>query len=83
MDHNEDLKHVFTGSSVDSGFIKEMLEESGIGVLVRDTLRESLVAGFVSGAQEDSSLVYVATIHYEEAKKLIKEYLDTIQENPE
>ena len=74
IDH-EGLKNVFTGSVLEADFIKSMLEESGIGAMVRNTMGESIVAGWVSGGPEDSGLVYVTESHEQEAKKIIEEYL--------
>ncbi len=77
MTEQDDLKNVFTGSNVDANFVKSMLEESGIGALVRNTLRESLVAGWVSGAPEDSSRVFVTENHYDKAMEIVSKYLDS------
>jgi hypothetical protein len=74
IDH-EGLKNVFTGSVLEADFIKSMLEESGIGAMVRNTMGESIVAGWVSGGPEDAGLVYVTESHEQEAKKIIEEYL--------
>jgi hypothetical protein len=74
MNDKEGLKHVFTGTVIEANFIRSLLEENGIGALVRNTLGESLVAGWVSGAPDDSGLVYVAENHEEQAKSLIEEY---------
>jgi len=75
MSEHEGLKCVFTGSVLEADYIKSVLEESGIGAMVRNTMGESLVAGWVSGGPEDSGLVYVTEGHEMEAKKLIEEYL--------
>jgi hypothetical protein len=77
MNEHDDLKNVFTGSVLEADFIKSMLEENGIGAMVRNTLGESLVAGWASGAPDDAGLVYVIENHEEEAKKLIEEYLNS------
>ena len=74
MNDHDDLKNVFTGSVLEADFIKSMLEENGIGAMVRNTLGESLVAGWASGAPEDAGLVYVIENHEAEAKKLIEDY---------
>ena len=71
---SEDLKLVFTGSAIEAGFVKEMLEEAGIGTMLRNSLRESLTAGWVSGAPEDSTRVFVETNNEKEALKLVDEY---------
>lgn len=75
MSEHEGLKCVFTGSVLEADFIKSLLEESGIGAMVRNTMGESLVAGWVSGGPEDSGLVYVTEGHATEAKRLIEAYL--------
>ena len=75
MTEKEDLTQVYTGSYVEANYIKNLLEENGIGAIIRDTLKESVLAGWASGSQSDSALVFVAEYHVEEAKKLIDEYL--------
>jgi hypothetical protein len=77
MQENDDLKLVFTGSVVETGFIKSLLEENGIGALMRDTLTESIVAGWVSGSPEDAGLLFVAKEHEDAARKLVNDYLST------
>jgi hypothetical protein len=75
MNDNDELKSVFTGSVLEADFIKSLLEENGIGAMVRNTLGESVVAGWASGAPDDAGLVFVTESHELEAKKLIEEYL--------
>jgi hypothetical protein len=75
MNDHEGLKLVYTGSVLEADYIKSLLEENGIGAMVRNTMGESLVAGWVSGGPEDSGLVYVTESHEQESKKLIEEYL--------
>ena len=74
MTDHDDLKLVYTGSSVDANFIKAILEDNGMGVLVRDSLKESTIAGWASGSPEDACRVYVTEEHFDAAKKLIEEY---------
>jgi len=74
MKEHDDLKNVFTGSVIEAEFIKSLLEENGIGALVRNTLGESMVAGWASGAPDDAGLVYVIESHETQAKRLIEEY---------
>lgn len=74
MEKNEELLRVFTGSEVQAEFVKVMLEDNDIGALVRNTLRESLTAGWVSGSREDACRVFVAKRHQEKAEKLVEEY---------
>ena len=75
MNEQDGLVNVFTGSVLDANYIKSLLEESGIGAMVRNTMGESLVAGWVSGGPDDAGLVYVIENHEEEAKRIIDEYL--------
>ena len=75
MKEHDDLKNVFTGSVLEADFIKSLLEENGIGAMVRNTLGESLVAGWASGSPDDAGLVYVIENHEQEAKKIIEEYI--------
>jgi hypothetical protein len=75
MNEQDGLKNVFTGSILEANYIKSLLEESGIGAMVRNTMGESLVAGWVSGGPDDAGLVYVIENHEEEAKIIIEEYL--------
>ncbi len=77
MDEHEGLKLVFTGSLIEAEFIKSLLEENGIGAMVRNTMGESLVAGWVSGGPEDAGLVYVTENHEKESKQLVEEYIRT------
>ena len=77
MNENDNLKQVFTGSFVEAQFVGSLLEDNGIGAMVRNTLEESIIAGWASGAPEDAGLVYVAEYHEEQAKKIITEYLNS------
>jgi hypothetical protein len=73
---SEDLKHVFSGSLVEAGFVAEILEENGIGVISRNPLRESLIAGWASGGLSDETLrLFVAIEDEDKALKLVNEYL--------
>ena len=82
-EHDDELKRVFTGSNLDANFLKSILEENGIGVMLRNTLRESLAGGYVSGAPEDSTRVFVEEKNYEEAMKLVNAYLDSLENKEE
>ena len=81
MTDQEGLILVFTGSNVDANFIKIILDDNGIGCLVRDTLMESTAAGWASGSPEDSNRVFVNQDHEESAKKLITQYLASLDNN--
>lgn len=74
MTDHDKIKLVYTGSSVDASFLKSIFEDNGIGVLVRDSLKESTIAGWASGAPEDACRVFVSEEHFEAAEKLIVDY---------
>lgn len=75
MKDKEELKLVYTGTVVKATFLQAYLEDNGIGALVRDTLHESVVAGWASGSPDDAGLLFVSESHEEEAKRLVDEYL--------
>jgi hypothetical protein len=77
MNDNDELKLVFTGSFVEAQYVGSLLEDNGIGAMVRNTLDESVIAGWASGSPEDAGLVYVAESHEENAKSLIADYLSS------
>ncbi len=77
MTDQDNLKAVYTGSSVEAAFIKNILEDNGIGCIVRDSLTESIHAGWASGVPESSNRLFVSQEHEAEAKKLIKEFLNS------
>jgi hypothetical protein len=78
---SEDIKKVYLGSRVEAMFIKEMLEESEIGVSIKDHLASSVQAGWADGAS-DSVTLYVEAFNEEKAKNLIAEYIAE-RESPE
>ena len=82
-EHDDSLKRVYTGSNLNANYIKSILEENGIGAMVRNTLRESLSAGWVSGAPGDSSRVFVEKEYYEQAMVLVDEYLASLAKQAE
>jgi hypothetical protein len=75
MNEQDSLENVFTGSVLEANFVKSLLEENGIGAMVRNTMGESLVAGWVSGGPEDAGLVFVIESHKEDALRIIEDYL--------
>ena len=74
MSVSNDLELVYTGSRVEGLLLKELLEEKGIGVLKKDTLEESVIAGWANGSPEDAVQLYVKAELGEEAKKFVESY---------
>ncbi len=71
----EDIKLVFTGSAIEASFIAEILEENKIDFIFRDTLDESLIAGWASGGPGDSGLLYVEDKDFDKANEIINNYI--------
>ncbi len=68
----DDIKLVYTGSRVEAMFLKDMLEENGIGSIFKDTPANSLHARWADGTPPDG--LFVETSNNERAKNLITEY---------
>ena len=72
---SEDIKKVYRGDRIEVMFLKEMLEESEIGVFMKDHLTSSVLAGWADGPV-DTVTLYVETFNEAKAKNLIAEYLN-------
>ncbi len=71
---SEDIKKVYVGTEVEGLFIKEMLQESGIEIMMKDAFQSSIQAGWADGLPGDSVRIFVKIEMYDKAKKLIDEY---------
>ncbi|MBP6977187.1 MAG: DUF2007 domain-containing protein [Bacteroidales bacterium] len=80
MEEQVEIKHVYTGSIVEATYLMELLQENGIEAMLRNTLEESVIAGWASGSPEDAALIFVTENHYDLALKIINEYLQQIKE---
>jgi hypothetical protein len=69
-----DLIRVYTGSIVEAKFLVGMLRENNITAILRDTIEESVIAGWGSGSPEDSALIFVENALAEKALKIINDY---------
>lgn len=81
MEKEEKLVRIFTGSLVDAEYIKHILEENGIGALIKNAMKESLVAGWVSATPDYAARVMVAERNKDKALELVNEYLESDQNN--
>lgn len=79
MTEQDGIKHVYTGSNLEAKYILELLEENGISGMLRNTLRESVIAGWASGAPDDAGLIFVTDHEYDQAKKIIDAYLSSLE----
>jgi len=73
----EDIKLVYTGSEVEAMYIKELLKENGIGCLRKDILRSSIDAGWANGSPENSNQIFVETMNFLKAKKILEDYFSS------
>lgn len=71
----EDLVEFIQVQSLRPLFLKELLEENQIGSILRDTLNESVIAGWGSGSPEDAALLYVEQDLAMKAITIINEYM--------
>lgn len=71
---SDDIKIVYKGSRVEGLWIKEILEEEGIGAIYKDALSSSIQSGWADGYPEDSVRVSVESINYDKAKLIIEKY---------
>ncbi len=83
MEKQENLKRVFTGSVIEAQFVKSYLKDNNINALLRNTMNESIIAGWVSGAPEDAGLVFVFEDDFDKAMVLIEKYRSSSNKNPE
>lgn len=74
---SDEISLVYTGSRVESLFLEEMLEENEIGVIRRDSLSESVSAGWAEGSPEDAVRLFVETKLAEKAKAVLNEYFSS------
>ncbi len=70
----DELSLVYTGSRVEGMFLEDLLKENGIGCMRKDTLEESIGAGWAQGSPEDAVKIFVETFNYEKARKVLDDY---------
>jgi hypothetical protein len=70
----EDIKLVYTGSTVEAMYIEELLKENGIGCLRKDKLQSSVDAGWADGWPENSNQIFVEAENFLKAKKILEDY---------
>ncbi len=70
----DELSLVYTGSRVEGMFLEDLLKENGIGCMRKDTLEESINAGWAQGSPEDAVKIFVETFNHEKARKVLDDY---------
>ena len=83
MSITDELRNVYTGSRIEGLFLKEMLQESGIGFMEKDAFQSSIQAGWADGLPEDRIRLFVSTDVYDKAMKLINEYFESLKKDDE
>ena len=73
----QDLFEVFSGSTIDASFIKNHLEENGVGTIIRNKQDESILAGWADPNGLVGSQIFVTANDYEKAEKLVREYMES------
>jgi hypothetical protein len=79
MKKGNDLIRVFTGTEVSVIYLKERLEEIGIGALIKNDFQSGLTVGFVSGVPSAVDL-YIQESDLEKAEPIIKEFTEKERE---
>ena len=80
---SEDIKLVYTGSKAETLWLKEYLEENGIGVISKNVLESSMTAGFAEGYPGKSTKLFVEAFNLEKAKVLLDQYFEERNNKPE
>jgi len=80
MKSDEKLQVVFTGSQVDAGFVKALLQDNDIGALIKDPYNEGIIAGYVPPGSENGIKVLVEQKNYIRASYLVEKYINESQQ---
>lgn len=83
MTKESDLTEIFIGSIIEANFIKELLEDNGIGVLMKNTLKEGHLKKWASHLPQNSYMVLVAEEDELRANNIISEYRRSVENNTE
>jgi len=70
----DELSLVYTGSRVEGLYLEELLKENGVGCIRKDTLEESISAGWAQGSPEDAVKIFVEAFNFAKAKKILDDY---------
>jgi hypothetical protein len=81
MTNHEDIVLLYTGTEINANVLKEILEDNQIGALIKNSLKSGLTAGFGGGYAEAEAQLYVTQKHLEKAKKLLDEFLKSLEKN--
>lgn len=71
-----ELKPVYSGSSLKVKYYQEILQNKGISSFIRNEMESGLRAGFGAGTPENSTRLFVKIEEFEKAQRIIKELED-------
>lgn len=80
---NKDLKLIFTGSNLQASYLESYLNDNDVPTMTRDSMEESVIAGWASGAQEDSTRVYVNASDFDVAIVLVDQFMESLKKTEE
>lgn len=67
----QNLNCVFVGTALNANYLKSVLNKNGIECIVRDSLRESSIAGFAAASSDNAASVYVEEQDLEKAEEIV------------
>ena len=74
---NELIK-MFVGSDIEAQYIASLLKENGIEAILRNSLEESLRAGWAAASPNNSTAIFVEAESQGKAEEIISEYKTSI-----
>jgi hypothetical protein len=77
-----DLVIVHSGSAIETGFVKSLLEEHGIKTALRDEMMGVIAPWYVAPGGVGAVKILIARRDYERARAIIDEFHDTEDFNP-
>ncbi len=77
----DDFIAIYSGSTVDAGFIKKHLENSGIQSFVENKHDTTITASWADIKPVVGSVVLVKSADFDKADELIKDYLNSRQQS--
>jgi len=73
MENKDELTKLFTGSEIDCGILKELLEDNEIACLIKNNSNSAKAAGFGVNLGSEAN-IYVAEKDLEKSKELVQQF---------
>jgi len=74
MTDQNGLKEVYAGHTIAVNYLKDILEQSDIGCLVKSSNQENFITGELEGTLLDFDRIYVTESDYEKAQLIVEDY---------